>query len=155
MPWCPKCRSEYRVGFSVCRDCDTKLVSSLDESVQKASADGPFEELLLCEIIDAVELSYIMSLLEEAKIPFRIINKDVGQYLKILQGRSFFGTYVYVRSEDHTEALAIVQSYKSQQLIHEEPNLCEEEHFSEQDVSSGVIYRIIIGAYIFLYVFIF
>lgn len=27
MPWCPKCRSEYKDGFTVCADCGSKLVS--------------------------------------------------------------------------------------------------------------------------------
>ena len=26
MPWCPKCKSEYRQGFTVCADCGSKLV---------------------------------------------------------------------------------------------------------------------------------
>lgn len=26
MPWCPKCKSEYRAGFEVCADCGCKLV---------------------------------------------------------------------------------------------------------------------------------
>lgn len=26
MPWCPKCKSEYREGFTVCADCGSKLV---------------------------------------------------------------------------------------------------------------------------------
>lgn len=25
MPWCPKCKSEYRQGFTVCADCGSKL----------------------------------------------------------------------------------------------------------------------------------
>lgn len=26
MPWCPKCKSEYREGFAVCADCGSELV---------------------------------------------------------------------------------------------------------------------------------
>ncbi len=26
MPWCPKCKSEYREGFTVCAECGSKLV---------------------------------------------------------------------------------------------------------------------------------
>ncbi len=29
--WCPKCRYEYREGITVCPDCGTPLVESLEE----------------------------------------------------------------------------------------------------------------------------
>lgn len=36
MPWCPKCRNEYREGFKVCADCGVELVDVLgDEVVEK------------------------------------------------------------------------------------------------------------------------
>ena len=31
MPFCPKCRYEYKAGIAVCPDCDEKLVDSLPE----------------------------------------------------------------------------------------------------------------------------
>ena len=31
MPWCPKCKNEYRDGFTVCNDCGTPLVASLED----------------------------------------------------------------------------------------------------------------------------
>lgn len=31
MPFCPKCRYEYREGFDTCPDCDVKLVQKLPE----------------------------------------------------------------------------------------------------------------------------
>lgn len=31
MPWCPKCKNEYRAGITVCVDCKVELVESLDE----------------------------------------------------------------------------------------------------------------------------
>lgn len=36
MPWCPKCRSEYRTGFEVCADCGCKLVE--EEPVEEAKS---------------------------------------------------------------------------------------------------------------------
>ena len=49
MPWCPKCKNEYKEGYTVCADCGSQLVDSLE--------DGPVavyfgEETLLNEICD-------------------------------------------------------------------------------------------------------
>ncbi|MGE5416920.1 MAG: hypothetical protein ACM3UZ_09185 [Acidobacteriota bacterium] len=38
MPWCPKCRVEYRDGFKTCSDCDAELVDKLPE-IEPPSAD--------------------------------------------------------------------------------------------------------------------
>ena len=43
MPWCPKCKSEYREGFRVCADCGCALVEELREDGPAAS--GPIEEI--------------------------------------------------------------------------------------------------------------
>lgn len=44
MPFCPKCRNEYREGFKVCAECKCELVDSL-EALEKQEKD-PREELL-------------------------------------------------------------------------------------------------------------
>lgn len=31
MPWCPKCKNEYREGIDVCADCGSELVASQDD----------------------------------------------------------------------------------------------------------------------------
>ncbi len=31
MPWCPKCKNEYKEGYTVCADCGSQLVESLEE----------------------------------------------------------------------------------------------------------------------------
>lgn len=31
MPWCPKCKNEYRAGITICADCKVELVESLEE----------------------------------------------------------------------------------------------------------------------------
>lgn len=39
MPWCPKCKTEYREGITICADCKTELVSEYKEVLlQNATA---------------------------------------------------------------------------------------------------------------------
>ena len=35
MPWCPKCKNEYREGIKICADCGTELVDSLSDTEDK------------------------------------------------------------------------------------------------------------------------
>lgn len=73
MPYCPKCRYEYRAGFSTCPDCDVKLVEELPKpSFRDAElvvvAAYPFDAgaqqaklRLNADGIDAVIMNEIMS----------------------------------------------------------------------------------------------
>lgn len=42
MPWCPKCKSEYREGFTVCADCGSELVD--EEQFLKMEEERAAEE---------------------------------------------------------------------------------------------------------------
>lgn len=35
MPWCPKCKTEYREGFTVCADCGSRLVAEQPPEEEK------------------------------------------------------------------------------------------------------------------------
>lgn len=48
MPWCPKCKNEYRDGFTTCVDCGTELVKELDET-------NDYEEVIIIENSDIAE----------------------------------------------------------------------------------------------------
>lgn len=43
MPWCPKCKTEYREGFRVCADCGSELVEKLAEETADEEFDEPAE----------------------------------------------------------------------------------------------------------------
>ena len=39
MPWCPKCKTEYRDGVTACPDCGSRLVEELPEAVSYTHLD--------------------------------------------------------------------------------------------------------------------
>ena len=41
MPWCPKCKTEYRKGFKVCADCGSELVE--EEPVEAADEEAEWD----------------------------------------------------------------------------------------------------------------
>ena len=48
MPWCPKCKSEYREGFTICADCGSELVEELPaEKAVNDFQDGQSEEYMV------------------------------------------------------------------------------------------------------------
>ena len=34
MPWCPKCKNEYRAGIEICPDCNEVLMEELSEAIE-------------------------------------------------------------------------------------------------------------------------
>ena len=37
MSWCPKCKCEYRTGFTNCSDCGCELVEVLESTKEEAN----------------------------------------------------------------------------------------------------------------------
>lgn len=46
MPWCPKCKSEYREGFTVCADCGSRLIGEAEYENLLAEEKARAETLL-------------------------------------------------------------------------------------------------------------
>jgi hypothetical protein len=64
--FCPKCRSEYRTGFTRCNDCDVALVDDL-----AAEEQPEFVELVeVLSTADAGQILLIKSILEAEEIPY-------------------------------------------------------------------------------------
>ena len=55
MPWCPKCRNEYREGFTVCADCGVELVDVLGEEEVEKEAFVSVPENEVKNVIDFLE----------------------------------------------------------------------------------------------------
>ena len=39
MPWCPNCKTEYQDGYTVCSDCGSTLVESLEQAAAEEAAE--------------------------------------------------------------------------------------------------------------------
>src|SRR5947208_528984 len=64
--YCPNCRSEYRPGFTWCKDCDITLVDELP-----AAEKTDFVDLVeVLSMADAGQIPLIKSILEAEDIPY-------------------------------------------------------------------------------------
>ena len=118
MPFCPKCLTEFRDGFTVCSDCGIALVDEPEagRKLTRNAVQRIPQQVLLANIYDLVAISYVTSMLQNTGIAYRVIEEDVGQYLTILHGRSYFGKSIYVTEDRFKEAVDILRSYQSEIL---------------------------------------
>lgn len=111
MPWCPKCRAEYREGFFVCNSCSEQLVDDLpldaEYNVSRFKYDPP--EFLI-SLKDGREAEVVESLLTAYQIPVIKKFRDAGAYLEICTGTTVFGVDVYVPSRLLQKAKDILNS---------------------------------------------
>lgn len=135
MPVCPNCHTEYRDDYTICSDCGAALVPDApsggkprtkeEKRLHEKPADtiGDTADMLLANVMDPVELAYIISALADQGIPCRVLAGDVSQYLYILHGRSFMGTCVYVPEHALEPAYEVLVSYKTKPLPDDMPAL--------------------------------
>ncbi len=69
MPYCPKCRSEYRSGVTRCWKCGEALVESLPHEPRRWQPSPGTEEAVLCRGVEPGEAEVIREVLEREGIP--------------------------------------------------------------------------------------
>jgi len=171
--YCPKCKSEYRDGFTICSDCKIKLVDQLPkdpkeeiENLEKADdleEFGQFERfnntktMLLETASNEIDAGLIMNLLRNNDIPCYKQSKGAGGYLNIYMGYSVFGEEIYVAEQDYQRAKALLNDLSPDSGLLEDENLAKE-NIEDTDVEEAyhipfykkpqVIARIIIIGYL-------
>ena len=47
MPWCPKCKAEFREGFSVCNTCHVPLIDHIPDGTETIAEPAQPDEAWL------------------------------------------------------------------------------------------------------------
>jgi hypothetical protein len=78
--FCPKCRTEYRPGFTMCADCGLTLVAELLPSPPK-EPETPLSLITIFESSNLPELVIARSILEEAGVEHILNAYSDGAFL--------------------------------------------------------------------------
>ncbi|HUL44514.1 MAG TPA: hypothetical protein VLY03_09170 [Bacteroidota bacterium] len=78
--FCPKCRYEYRKGFTICTDCNIPLVEELAEANEESEVltDTRFVEVL--STYDQSDIAQVKGILDAEKISY-YVQAEMSSYL--------------------------------------------------------------------------
>jgi hypothetical protein len=107
MPFCPKCHSEYRPGFTRCTDCDLELIGSLPEEKPEKFNQADVELVELATFPNSSEAEMIQELLEDNGIS-TVLRGDVDP-LGLASGAE--SIILLVEEADLVEAQKLYEDY--------------------------------------------
>lgn len=155
MPWCPKCRTEYREGFKTCNDCRVELVEDLGEvkpDLKETLKDIDSEEYLMT-VDNDIQANIIEGLLNSNNIPVLKKYREAGDYLKVVMGSTNYGVDLFVPSSLLGMARRIVDesSRMEEQDINNTQETMEVEEINEgmgsknkREIKTWMIFLIIV-----------
>jgi hypothetical protein len=88
MPFCPKCRTEYRHGFTICSDCDAYLIAVLPPEEKEEDLSGETQDyknwIALVRLTSPQYANMIVEILRDKNIPV-VIHSGAGHFGKLDQ----------------------------------------------------------------------
>jgi len=102
--FCPKCKAEYRFGFTHCADCDVDLVESLDAPGNRAPGDELSAPVLLWSGFHTGTLEEIRAALDEAEIAYN----DEPLEARLLYASMRHPLEIYVQKADFDAAKKLI-----------------------------------------------
>jgi hypothetical protein len=79
--FCPKCKCEYRKGFTTCSDCCVPLVEALPFKTQEKPSEAKYEYtdyVLILTTVSFTEIAQIKSVFNSEGIIYYIQGEDLG-----------------------------------------------------------------------------
>lgn len=136
MPWCPKCGSEYRDGFTECASCGVKLVDKLTDEQKKQAEMGERRDMVLPEGMSRpVAVFTAKNRLEAESIEDMLRDNDIPVFDRpaaFRQIQSYSGADARFGVELVVDAS---QTARARQLIDEMQTELSENELSEDDLA--------------------
>ncbi len=161
MPWCPKCKSEYREGFTECATCHVPLVDELPEEdetrVQDTVQAEPAEETVQIANPIAVYTSerridaeMIRDMLQDSGIAAGMRQVMIQQSGAVTGRRARYGVELVVDAADTARARQLIdemkQALEAEQMDEDElARLAEEQamEMPEQPVEDNASFKLL------------
>lgn len=109
MPYCPKCRAEFREGFSMCNTCGVPLIAG--EVPKKNEKKEAGEPVCIHTVNDTFQANQILALLKDNDIVAYIRGSGASDYITIYYGYSNLGTSIYVDKNDAERAKELIEVF--------------------------------------------
>lgn len=136
MPWCPKCGSEYRDGFTECASCGVKLVDKLTNEQKKQAEMEERRDMVLPEGMSRpVAVFTAKNRLEAESIEDMLRDNDIPVFDRpaaFRQIQSYSGADARFGVELVVDAS---QTARARQLIDEMQTELSENELSEDDLA--------------------
>lgn len=118
MPWCPKCKAEYREGFTECSACKVPLVDTLPEEEEASARDkfvlpeGMEKPIAVYTACNRLEAETICDLLREHDIAVLDRPAAFRQIQAYSGADARFGVEIMVDVSQTAQARALIEEMK-------------------------------------------
>ncbi len=99
--FCPKCRTEYRNGFTTCADCEVPLISELLLDLLKTGSEY-VKYVHLYSAQNEVELALLKSILDSEGVKYFVRNDNFGS-MEVGPRIGLFNAKMIEVQDDHYE----------------------------------------------------
>lgn len=115
MPWCPKCKAEYREGFTECSTCRVPLVDGLPEENAASKRekfvlpDGMEKPIVVYTAKNRLEATTICDMLHENDVVAYDRPASFGQIVDYTGADSRFGLSIIVDASQTARARELIE----------------------------------------------
>ena len=112
---CPKCRNEYRPGFTRCSECDVDLVDQVEEIADESTTASEDDLVSVLETEDSLFLGKLITKLESKNIPYLLQSGTAIDWNGLIDKESslVWKAVLYVPGAQSDEVKSLIQKLRA------------------------------------------